>query len=292
MHGQSDQLRLAQPAHQSTALDLFAALDTTAYEAVFHQWRKAVDRLTERTERARELRRKSELLAHGLAEVETAAPVSGEDRALAAEARRLAHVDGLRLAAGAAHDALVGDADDFGSDAGDVATLIARAQRELAAAHGADAELDSLARRMIELSDLAVDLAGDLRNYRDGLDADPGRLAEVEARRAILAGLVRRYGEDLDAVLDWAAGARERLHELDVSDEALEALARERDARAQRCAELAVELSRARSEAATRLSAAVTAELRGLAMPDAAVHVRGLAAGPQLRRSHPADRRG
>jgi DNA repair protein RecN (Recombination protein N) len=273
VHGQSDQLRLARPPQQSAALDQFAAVDTNPYRLAYARWRDATDRLADRTERARELRREAELLEHGVKEIAVAAPEPGEDIALDAEARRLAHVDGLRLAARAAHDALVGDPDDLASDAADVSSLLARARRELAAQAGADAELDQLGVRLVELAASAVDLGADLGAYRDGLDADPGRLAEVEARRSVLAGLVRRYGEDLDAVIAWSAGAQARLADLDVSDEALAALTVERDAAALRCAELAQQLTAARVTAAAKLSAAISGELAGLAMPDATVRV-------------------
>ncbi|MBV9594420.1 MAG: DNA repair protein RecN, partial [Actinobacteria bacterium] len=105
------------------------------------------------------------------------------------------------------------------------------------------------------------------------LDADPARLAEVEARRNVLTTLIRRYGDDVHAVLDWAARSERRLLELDVSDDALAALAQERDAAASRCAKLATELTRHRTKAAARLAEAVSAELAGLAMGQANVQV-------------------
>ena len=52
-------------------------------------------------------------------------------------------------------------------------------------------------------------------------------------RRAAITALVRKYagpGEGLAGVLAWAEDAERRLSELDVSDEALEALAAARDA--------------------------------------------------------------
>jgi DNA repair protein RecN (Recombination protein N) len=273
VHGQSDQLRLARPAQQLAALDRFAAVDVEDYRSAFLEWRAACDRLAERTVRARELRREADLLEHGIKEIAAAAPEPGEDRTLAAEASRLAHVDGLRLAARAAHDALVGDPDDLSGEVGDAASLLSSARRELSAQSGADSELDHLGERLAGLVAAAVDLGADLGAYRDSLDADPGRLAEVEARRAVLSGLVRRYGEDLDAVLAWSQQAQHRLSELDVSDEALAALTAARDTAAVRCGALAEQLTAARTAAATTLSAAVTAELSGLAMADASVAV-------------------
>ena len=56
--------------------------------------------------------------------------------------------------------------------------------------------------------------------YPAGLDADPARLEQIEARRAVLAALVRKYGDDLGrrSTSSWLGrrGPR-RLAELDVS---------------------------------------------------------------------------
>jgi DNA repair protein RecN (Recombination protein N) len=293
VHGQSDQLRLARPAQQAAALDQFAGIELGEYRDAYLAWREAAQKLADRTDRARELRRESDLLEHGIAEIAAAAPRPGEDIELAAEASRLAHVDGLRLAARAAHDALVGDSDEVAGEAEDAASRLSQARRELTAQSGSDPQLDELAVRVVELTALTIDLGSDLAAYRDALDADPGRLAEVEARRAVLSGLIRRYGDDLDAVIKWAEDAQRRLAELDVSDDALAALARVRDAAALRCAELAQQLSATRTSAAAKLSSAVSAELTGLAMPDAAVDVvvspRPAAAGTSVLRVGGAD---
>ena len=274
VHGQSDQIRLARPAEQAAALDRFAGVDVTAYRTAYDEWRAAAERYADRSERARELRREADLLEHGVKEIASAAPEPGEDVALSAEASRLAHTDGLRSAARAAHDALVGDSDDLGGPAQDASTILSVALRGLGAQAGADAELDQLAERLAAVLAAAVDLGADLGAYSDGLDADPGRLAEVEARRAVLAGLVRRYGDDLDAVLAWSEDAQRRLADLDVSDEALAALAARRDTAAVKCATLAQELTLTRTDAAARLSKAVTTELAGLAMAEATILIR------------------
>ena len=74
-------------------------------------------------------------------------------------------------------------------------------------------------------------------------------------------------------MLAWSAIAAERLAALDVSEDALAALAAERDAARAATAALTAELSAARHEAAERFGKAVTAELAGLAMPRAVVSV-------------------
>jgi DNA repair protein RecN (Recombination protein N) len=91
----------------------------------------------------------------------------------------------------------------------------------------------------------------------------------VLARQAELKALTRKYAADIDGVLAWADAARERLAGLDISDEALSALAARRDELAVELAGHAAAVTAARTEAATRLAAGATAELAGLAMPDA-----------------------
>ena len=273
VHGQSDQLRLTRPAEQRAALDRYGEHDVATYAAKFRAWRVAEDRLADRTARARELARQADVLRHGLAEITAAAPVPGEDAELRATASRLAHADDLRLAARTAHDALLGDADDPASYASDVATLLGIARRSLDMEAADDPALGAMRDRMIELAALVADLGADLVQYGALLDADPARLAEVEDRRALLTRLTRKYGPELTDVLAWAEEAERQLVDLDVSDEALAALAAERDALAAETAKLGSALSAARHNAADRLASSITAELAGLAMPDARVTV-------------------
>jgi DNA repair protein RecN (Recombination protein N) len=276
VHGQSDQMRLTRRAEQIGVLDRFGDIDSAPYAGAYEQWRRASIALAERTARAGELRREADLLTYGLAEIEAADPQPGEDGELTALASRLAHADALRLAAGTGHDALVGNADDPGSEASDVATLLSSARRAFGQQAGADPQLDALAERLDELATLATDLGADLRGYTDQLEADPVQLEHVEARRSGLGALVRKYGDaegGVGSVLRWADEARARLVDLDVSDEAIASLTAERDAAADQTARLAEELSSARRDAAAKLSDAVTAELAGLAMADASLRI-------------------
>ena len=273
VHGQSDQLRLLRPAEQRAALDRYAGAPVAAlladHRAAYGHWRALAADLADRTARVRELSREADLLRHGLAEIAVVAPEPGEDERLDAEASRLAHADALRLAAQTAHDALAGD--PAASDAADVSSLLGLSRRAVGHESGADPELAGLGKRLDEVAYLATDVAADLASYVERLDADPARLAEVEDRRAALKGLTRKYADTVDGVLAWAADAEARLARLDVSEDALTALAAERDAAGAAVARTASGLSGARAEAAERFGAAVTGELAGLAMPSAEV---------------------
>jgi DNA repair protein RecN (Recombination protein N) len=277
VHGQADQLRLVRPAAQRLALDRYAGVDLEPFGTAYAAWRAAADVLADRVGRAAELRRESDLLTHGIAEIESVAPQPGEAEELTRLSARLGAAEALTAAARTAHNALVGDAEDPLGDAADVSQLLGSAARVLAQQQGADAELDALAGRLTELAALAADLGADLGAYAEQLDADPARLEQIETRRAALGALVRKYCDDpepsVEAVLRWADAARTRLAEIDVSDEAIGALRAAADAAATVVAERAAELSAQRQAAAAKLAAAVSAELNGLAMPDARLEV-------------------
>ncbi|MEV7671621.1 DNA repair protein RecN [Streptomyces sp. NPDC088752] len=275
VHGQTDQQGLLKPARQRGALDRYAGGAVSAplasYGEAYRRLRAVTAELDEITTRARERAQEADLLRFGLDEVEAVAPLPGEDAELAAEAERLGHAEALASAAALAHAALAGSPED--PESVDATTLVAGAGRALEAVRSHDPALAALADRIGEISILLADVATELAGYADDLDADPLRLAAVEERRAALTQLVRKYGdgEGTGAVLAWAEESAARLGELDNDDDRVEELTAERDRLRDELSALAQRLTDARTEAADRFAAAVTAELASLAMPHARV---------------------
>jgi DNA repair protein RecN (Recombination protein N) len=279
VHGQTDQLRLSRPAEQRRALDRYAGPDHLAtlqrYRAAHARWRELAADLDRRQKQARELAQAADVLRHGLEEIDAVAPETGEDEALDTQARRLADADALRAAADEARLALVGDVvGDFGGGEAPQDATAALAVAERALAGSDDPTLVLLAHDLADAVSVVSDVAVQLGTYVADLDADPARLAEVMDRRAAITALVRKYadpGEGLAGVLRWAEESRRRLEELDVSDEALEKLAAERDAARAEVDELGRQLTGGRRTAAEGFAAEVGAELAGLAMKSARV---------------------
>jgi DNA repair protein RecN (Recombination protein N) len=278
VHGQSDQLRLSRPAEQRHALDRYAGaahlelLDR--YREAHTRWRQLAGDLERRRGQARELAQAADVLRHGLEEIEAVAPQPGEDDELDTQARRLSDADALRAAADEARTALVGDVTgDLGDDLPqDASAALAIAERALSASD--DPTLVMLAQDLNDAVAVVSDVAGQLATYVADLDADPARLAEVLDRRAAITALVRKYadvGEGVAGVLAWAEDAARRLGELDVSDEALEALEAARDAARAEVDELGAQVSAGRRAAADGFAAEVGRELAGLAMKSARV---------------------
>ncbi|MFJ8795607.1 DNA repair protein RecN [Streptomyces sp. NPDC102462] len=273
VHGQTDQQGLLKLSRQRQALDRYAG-DAVAgplakYAEAYRRLRAVATELEEIVTRARERAQEADMLRYGLDEITGVEPRPGEDVELAEEAERLGHAEALSSAATAAHAALAGNPED--PEGIDAATLVAGAHRALEAVRSHDPALASLADRIGEIGILLGDVAGELAGYADDLDADPLRLAAVEERRAALGALTRKYGEDISAVLAWAEQGAARLTELDGDDERIDELTAERDALRSELGGLAQALTDARTEAAERFAAAVTAELASLAMPHARV---------------------
>jgi DNA repair protein RecN (Recombination protein N) len=274
LHGQNDQLRLMRPDEQRGALDRYAGVQAVLerYRKLRDEWLIARRDLVDRTNRARELQQEADRLTFALAEIGAADPAPGEDEALVADIRRLSELDSVREAAASARTALSGADEQSAREAPAATDHLARAVATLEATD--DSALAELARQLSEALRIARDVAGELGDFLAGLPADASTLEVKLARQAQLRGLTRKYAADIDGVLRWAAESRERLAQLDVSEDALSGLSRRVEELGAQVAVAAMELSTARTGAATGLADAVTAELAGLAMGEAEFTVR------------------
>lgn len=267
LHGQNDQLRLMRPDEQRAALDRHAgaAAAVERYRKLRDEWVVVRRDLVDRTNRAREMAQEADRLKFALAEIETADPTPGEDEALVTDIRRLSELDAVREAAASARKALSGTDDDVESHYATGALVRACAMLE----SSGDAALAELGRRLTEVLNVVGDVAAELGAFLADLPTDASALETRLARQAELRSLTRKYAADVDGVLRWAAESRQRLAQLDVSEDALAALSRRVEQLADQVVGAAVELSEVRSGAAAGLAEAVTEELAGLAMGDA-----------------------
>ena len=269
-YGQHEHRRLTLAGAQLEILDGFCGeahlarrAKVAAAYAVARAARGVLGELRE-LEGARE--RELDLLDYELAEIEAAAPAEHEALALRAERDRLRHVEALRGAS-------LGAAEAVHADEAGVSAALAGGARALAAIGGIDPDLDMLAARWEALAIEADDLAGELRRYGEGLDAEPGRLEAVEERLAVLDRLERKHGGSVAAVLAHAERCRERRAELAGAELAIEAAtARLADAEAKLAAGEQA-LRKARAAAAPKLSAAVRTRLAELAMKGASFEI-------------------
>jgi len=273
LHGQNDQLRLMRPDEQRGALDRFAGVGAKLekYRKLRDAWQAARRDFVDRSNRARELAQEADRLKFALNEIDAVDPAPGEDDNLVGDIRRLSELDALRAAASGARVALAGPIDDATADpnaqSASAADGLGRAKTMLESTD--DTTLRALATQLDEALTMVGDASRELGGYLGELPSDASTLDAKLARQGELRTLTRKYAADIDGVLQWAREARDRLAQLDVSEEALAGLQRRVDELAIELSSAAAELSKARCQASKRLAKEVTAELSGLAMADA-----------------------
>lgn len=277
VHGQSDQLRLRSAEAQRSALDSYAgnklATALKKYRANYEEYRSAARELREVRENARARAFEAQSLGQALKEIDSVKPQPGEEESLDAESARLTNLEQLRGAAQTAQGALVGG-NDADLEAVTVSVLLDSAHRALAQEAEEDPALAALAKRVRDLMIQASDIGDELSGYLSDLNAEgPGRLSEVEARRSALKKLTRKYGADIAEVLQWAETNRARLDQLSDDPARSEALEEKLRTLRQDMNQQSLELMDLRRAAAKKLAAAVSTELKALAMPNASLVV-------------------
>jgi DNA repair protein RecN (Recombination protein N) len=263
MSGQFEQRRLARPAYQLDVLDSFAGAEQLRRRA---ESRLAWRELTAARRRHEELQQGAVAADARLVELralveDTAGLEPGEEESLRSERERLRHVTELADGAAEAAEALAPD------DGEGAAGLVGGAERALSPLEQLAPEL---ARAGDELRDVELRLretATELRGFLTTLEAEPGRLEQVEAGLDRIADTKRRFRvESYDELLARAAEARAELEAIedgfDPNAAAAEALA----AAEREVSRLAEELRSARREAAPRFAEEVARELVGVGL--------------------------
>jgi DNA repair protein RecN (Recombination protein N) len=270
--GQHEHRKLTVASAQLDLLDGFCGEEHVALRARVGEAHGRVRALSadlvELRDRAGTRDRDLDLLRFELAEIDEVAPTVEEESSLGAERTRLREVDGLRAAAAAGAEALAPEDGDGGAT-----QVVAEAERLAGAVDGADPALDALAERLRGLRLEAEDLGGELRRYLDGIDADPERLEQVEARLSEFDRLTRKHGGTVEAVLAHAEHCREERDRLENAEVVVEQAEAELAAAEGERADLAAKLTARRRKAAPRLAKAVVAELAALAMDGASFEV-------------------
>ena len=104
------------------------------------------------------------------------------------------------------------------------------------------------------------------RDYADGIDASPERLAEVEDRLALLDRLKRKYGSSVDQVIAYGEDVAHKLNELENREDVVRELKKELAMAGAAYLAAAQAVSKKRYSAARELQKLVEAEINQLAM--------------------------
>jgi DNA repair protein RecN (Recombination protein N) len=263
MSGQFEQRRLARPAYQLEVLDRFCGEEQLARRAAARTaWRE----LQAARRRQEELTANAALAEARLTELhslveDTEGLEPGDEEQLRAERERHRHVAELAAGAAAAAAALTPDDGDGATD------LVALAERSVAPLERLAPELQRAGDELRDVELRLRETASDLHAFLASLEAEPGRLEQLEAELDRIAEAKRRFRcATYDELLARREEARAELAALEDGSDPVELAARELAEAEERVHALALELRAERNAAAPAFADAVAAELRSVGM--------------------------
>ncbi len=265
IHGQSAHLSLLRPAEQLDLLDRYARVSGERSEVahLYRRWsdlgRRIEDFETQRRERSQRL----DLLRFQIEEIDEIDPQQGEDTELEHERSVLSHAERLSQAALTSHSALSGGEFSEGEGALDMIRVV---EANLDSMATVDSSVDELLTRTREALFTLEEVESELRDYGDRLQFDPDRLEEINHRLAQLRSLTRKYGPDLDTVIEHRNQVQSEINDLTSDDFDLEELQTQRQEVAKELSAAATALSQRRQQAASKLSQDVVSMIARLNM--------------------------
>lgn len=266
LHGQHDDRGLLNPRGHRALLDAFGMIDTAPARAAWAARREAVKSLSEAEAVLDAAKREEDFLRHAVKELDDLAPKPGEEADLDARRRAMQGAEKIRADVARALKSL-------GSEGAEGAMVDAARWLDGAAGRAEgmlDGAIAALSRALIELGEAHSGVEAAL----SAMDFDPRDLEAAEERLFALRALARKHDVLADDLATLADDLRARLGRIDAGEEIIAALRQAATTAEADYDAAAAALTAARTEAAGRLDAAVSAELAPLRMERALFETR------------------
>jgi DNA repair protein RecN (Recombination protein N) len=259
IHAQNETILAFDEGARLGLLDTYAGHDLSELAEKHAAWTEVRERLAQLDRDEQDRLRMADLWNFQKKEIEAAKLHPGEDQKLETEKRVLANSEKLFGAATAAYQVLY-------EDDASALTQISAARKQLEELARFDEKfLEALA--SLESAKAAIeDVSATARDYADGIDASPERLAEVEDRLALLDRLKRKYGKTVDEAISYGEDVAHKLNELENREDLVRDLKKQLTSAAAIYLAAAQVVSKRRYSAARELQKLVEAEINQLAM--------------------------
>jgi DNA repair protein RecN (Recombination protein N) len=259
IHAQNETILAFDEAARLGLLDTYAAHNLSDLADKHTAWAEIRERLAQLDRDEQDRLRMADLWSFQKKEIEAAKLRPGEDQKLETEKRVLANSEKLFGAATAAYQVLY-------EDDASALTNISAARKQLEELARFDERfLEALA--ALESAKAAIeDVSATARDYADGIDASPERLAEVEDRLAVFDRLKRKYGKTVGEVITYGEDVAGKLDELENREDVVRDLKKQLTTAAAAYLAAAQVVSKRRYSAARELQKLVETEINQLAM--------------------------
>ena len=259
IHAQNETVLAFDPPARLKLLDSFAGISLDSLAQKYAAWRELRSRIEELERSEQDRLRLVDLWSFQKSEIEAARLVSGEDSRLETERKVLLNSEKLFSAAMNAYDLL------YESSNSALSTL-RNAARQLEELARFDAQFSESVKLLYSARADIEDVSTTTRDYADGIDASPERLAEVEDRLATIDRLKRKYGSSVEEILAFGEDLELKLSEIENREEILRNLRKQLAAAGEDYLAEAQSISRTRLSAARKLEKLAEAEINELAM--------------------------
>ncbi|MFC4103817.1 DNA repair protein RecN [Paenibacillus xanthanilyticus] len=262
IHGQHEHQSLFKTERHLDWLDLYAGERVEGliarYKETHRKYDDARHKLKELEDSSRQNMQMLDLYRFQIEEISGAKLKPGEDESLQEEKQKLMYAVKRRDSASEAYALLYGNK---GLDA------ISRSISRLEDIRDYDPEvLNPLLEQVQSAFYQLEDAAFQLRDYRDGVESDPERLAEIDDRLDLIHSLKRKYGETIPDILAYLKRIQHEADKMENRDEHIERLRKEEELLYEEAVRFGLSLSELRRGAAHKLAAAIESELRQLQM--------------------------
>jgi DNA repair protein RecN (Recombination protein N) len=259
VHAQTETHLSFDQAQQRILLDRFAGISLDAIAQAYANWHGARNKLDDLLQGEQDRLRMVDLWSYQRKEIEAAHLKPGEDEALETEKRVLGNAEKLNSAAHGAFDQLY----EGGASAEAALRAALRNVEELARY---DSRFTDAVQQIASVRATVGDVAATLRDYAEGIDASPERLAEIEDRLALIDRLKRKYGQTVAEVIAFGEDVAQKLSEVEDRDEVLKTLRATLDEAESAYRKAASALTTQRKTAAAKLAKLAEAQINSLAM--------------------------
>lgn len=265
VHGQHEHQTLLAVESHLDILDQWRgenALELRAkVEELFSELQGLKSELEQLRKDERERARMLDLYEFQRTEIEAANLLIGEDEELAAERIRLANAEKLRELASEAYASISGSGLEGGAT-----DMLSTALSQLQAMAALDESI-SPALQDIETALYAAEQAqAAARDYRDEIEFNPERLADVEERLDLIRTLKRKYGDSIEEIIAYGQEVAAKMDDLTHSEERTAELNESIERVEDELMGVARRLSDQRKAGAVKFTKAVESELADLAM--------------------------
>ena len=262
IHSQHQTYSFLQPKYHIALLDSFIKdSKLNEYKLEFENYKMLLNKLETLKNASKKTEDQIDFLKFQLNEIENAELNSiTEDEDLNNELSILENVEKLKELTGSSYWSLSGD---------DVSVLdgLSQIKTSLSKAVSMDNSLEHVESELISAIESLKEVSSSLREYSSSLDNDTERINSIQERLFLLDKLKRKYGGNLEKVIETAKQLKEELNSIEFSTQNIENLEKEINDKQNNLKAMATNISSLRKDFGEKLSIEIVKKLEKLELP-------------------------